>query len=189
MADADSVGNHVVLTVSDLPTDENPAGIWYLDAGLGDALHEPLPLAPGTYRQEPFGLILDEPPGSTHEWRLTHDPAGGFVSMRWETAAVTMDVFSAKHEWLSTSPDSGFVRVAMAERRDATGVDVIRGLVLSRIGVGAGSREPLTKRGDWFAALAGVFGLRFDANAPEAVDHLWQRVLAGHRAWEAAGRP
>jgi hypothetical protein len=51
MTDADSVGNHVVLTVSDLPTDENPSGCWYVDAGLGDALYEPLPLAPGTYRQ------------------------------------------------------------------------------------------------------------------------------------------
>jgi N-hydroxyarylamine O-acetyltransferase len=98
-----------------------------------------------------------------------------------------MDVFTERHHWLSTSPDSGFVRVAMAERRDATGVDVIRGLVLTRIGVGARTHEPLTKRADWFDALAEVFDLRFDASTPEAVDRLWERVLAGHRAWEAAG--
>jgi N-hydroxyarylamine O-acetyltransferase len=77
----------------------------------------------------------------------------------------------------------------MAERRDATGVDVIRGLVLTRIGQDAASGDPLTKRSDWLAALADVFDLRFDASAPEAIDRLWNRTFAGHRAWEAAGRP
>ena len=37
----------------------------------------------------------------------------------------------------------------------------------------------------WFAALADIFDLRFDASTPEALDHLWNRVLAAHRAWEA----
>jgi hypothetical protein len=77
----------------------------------------------------------------------------------------------------------------MAERRDATGVDVIRGLMLMRIGTGACSGEPLTDRDEWFAVLADVFDLGFEGSEPEAVDHLWNRVLAGHRAWEAAGRP
>jgi hypothetical protein len=54
--------------------------------------------------------------------------------MTWTLAHARWADFEAKHHWLSTSPESGFVQVAMAERRDATGVDVIRGLVLSRIG-------------------------------------------------------
>jgi arylamine N-acetyltransferase len=41
-----AMGNHLVLTVTDLPSDINPSGQWYVDTGLGDALHEPLPLAP-----------------------------------------------------------------------------------------------------------------------------------------------
>ena len=36
--------NHLVLTVNGLPTEPNPGGIWYVDAGLGDGLYEPLPL-------------------------------------------------------------------------------------------------------------------------------------------------
>ena len=36
--------NHLVLVVHGLPTADNPYGQWYVDAGLGDALHEPLPL-------------------------------------------------------------------------------------------------------------------------------------------------
>jgi N-hydroxyarylamine O-acetyltransferase len=187
--DADSAGNHLVLTVSGLPTSENPSGIWYVDAGLGDALHEALPLGAGVYVQEPFRLVLTEPPDGVGEWHLTHDPAGGFAGMGWTTTEAEPAQFTRKHRWLSTSPDSGFVQVAMAERRDATGVDVIRGLVLTRIGRGAGSGEPLTKRDEWFGVLADVFDLRFDATGPEMLDHLWNRVLDGHRVWEAAGRP
>jgi N-hydroxyarylamine O-acetyltransferase len=186
--DAESAGNHLVLTVSGLPTSENAFGIWYVDVGLGDALHEPLPLVAGTYVQPPFRLVLDEAPADG-EWHLAHDPTGGFAGMRWTTPDAQPGDFAAKHQWLSTSPDSGFVQVAMAERRDATGVDVIRGLVLTRLGQDAGAGEPLTERSEWFAALADVFDLRFDASAPEAVDRLWNRTLAGHRAWEAAGQP
>ena len=36
--------NHLVLTVSGLPTDDNAAGVWYVDGGLGDVLYDPLPL-------------------------------------------------------------------------------------------------------------------------------------------------
>jgi hypothetical protein len=112
--DAASAGNHVVLTVRELPSDENPLGIWYVDAGLGDALHEALPLAAGDYE------------------RFRH---GGAVA--------------------------------------DTGQD-----------------EPaLTERADWFGALADVFDLRFDGVPLDVLDHLWDGVLAAHRAWDAAGRP
>ncbi|MGZ4490589.1 MAG: arylamine N-acetyltransferase [Nocardioidaceae bacterium] len=134
-----AMGNHLVLTVSGLPSDTNPSGKWYVDAGLGDALHEPLPLSPGAYVQEPFHLALEHE-RHQHAWTLTDDPAGGFRSMTWTTSPALASDFVAQHEWLSTSPESGFVRVPMAERRDATGVDVIRGVVLAR--VGAAPTEP-----------------------------------------------
>jgi arylamine N-acetyltransferase len=187
--DASSVGNHLVLTVSELPTDENPSGVWYVDAGLGDALHEALPLIAGAYEQAPFRLVLDGPESGGGDWHLTHDPAGEFAGMGWATTEAEPDAFAARHVWLSTSPDSGFVRVATAQRRDATGVDLLRGLVLTRVGSGASSGEPLTRRDEWFAVLADVFDLRFEAVAAGALDHLWNRTLTGHRSWEAAGRP
>ena len=43
----DELGNHLVLTVAELPTDTNPSGHWYVDTGPGDALPEPLPLMTG----------------------------------------------------------------------------------------------------------------------------------------------
>jgi arylamine N-acetyltransferase len=187
--DVGALTNHLVLTVSGLPTSEHPSGIWYVDAGLGDALHEALPLTAGEYRQDPFHLVLESTSDGVGDWHLTHDPAGGFTGMSWRSAPAVMADFAARHEWLSTSPESGFVRVATAQHRDATGVDVMRGLVLARIGMGTAPSEPLTVRHEWFAALGDVFDLRFEGVPSEMLDNLWNRTLDGHRAWDAAGRP
>ena len=47
-ATGEEMANHLVLTVRNLPNDANPDGTWYVDVGLGDALHEPLPLRAST---------------------------------------------------------------------------------------------------------------------------------------------
>lgn len=188
--DPEMLTNHLVLTVAGLPTDENPSGTWYVDAGLGDALHEAVPLAPADLEQGPYHLRLDETPGGVGDWHLTHDPAGSFAGMSWRSAGAAMAEFAPRHQWLSTSPESGFVRLVTVQRRDATGVDILRGLMLTRVGEGEVARTaPLTERRDWFAVLADVFGLTFASTPPEALDRLWERSLATHRAWEAAGRP
>jgi N-hydroxyarylamine O-acetyltransferase len=186
---ADELTNHLVLTVSDLPTEENPSGTWYVDAGLGDALHEALPLVAARYEQPPFHLSLEELDAQFADWHLTHDSAGAFTGMSWRAAPASMREFAARHEWLSTAPESGFVRVATAQRRDATGVDILRGLTLTRVGAGRAPEEPLTDRDDWFAALADIFDLTFDELEPAARDHLWRTVRTAHDEWEAAGRP
>jgi N-hydroxyarylamine O-acetyltransferase len=177
------MGNHLVLTVEQLPSDDNASGVWYVDAGLGDALHEPLPLISGAYHQPPFQLSLERT--SAAAWHLTHDPAGGFSGMSWTMEQARLTDFEAQHRWLSTSTESGFVQVAMAERRDATGVDVIRGLVLTRIGQHAHTTEPVTNRKEWFELLAEIFDLRFETSTPESRDRLWTNVLAAHRRWQA----
>jgi arylamine N-acetyltransferase len=177
------MGNHLVLTVSNLPTVENPSGVWYVDTGLGDALYEALPLVAATYVQEPWRVVLDSRGGG--EWHLSHDPKGGFVGMSWTMAEATKGSFTSQHEWLSTSPSSGFAQVAMAQHRDSSGVDVMRGLVPIRVGQGVNTGEPLTNREDWFALLADVFDLRFDDEPRDVADHLWDRVCTQHRIWEA----
>jgi arylamine N-acetyltransferase len=180
--DRASLTNHLVLGVAGLPTDEAPDGRWYVDVGLGDCLHEPLPLAPGTHRQGPFTLVIDGvEAGGVGDWHLTHDPvAGSFAGMSWQAAPTGTEAFAATHVELSTSPDSQFVRVVTAQRRDATGTDALRGLLLSRVGEGASPPTALERRDDWFAALGDGFGLRLP---DDVADRLWARVSAAHQRW------
>lgn len=180
----DEMTNHLVLTVGGLPTDANPGGFWYVDAGLGDALHEPLPLVAGVYRQAPFDLAIEKTPGGVGDWHLTHDPAGGFTGMAWRSARAGMGDFAGRHQWLSTSPASGFVKVLTAQRRDATGVDILRGLTLTRLGEGA-SRATLETPAQLVEALGDVFGLDLARHEHQARARLWDRTHAAHVAWLA----
>jgi arylamine N-acetyltransferase len=176
-----ATGNHLALTVHDLPGADNPEGTWFVDAGLGDALHEPLPLRTGEYRDGPFRFTLAPSEVEPGGWRFGHDPAlGSFTGMDFRSDVAGVADFQARHQWLSTAPESGFVRVACVQRRDATGADVLRGCVLVRLPSG-GARE-LSSATDWYGALADVFGVvvPVEDRAP-----LWARVSAAHEAWLA----
>jgi N-hydroxyarylamine O-acetyltransferase len=181
----DEMTNHLVLTVHDLPDETNPAGDWYVDVGLGDALHDALPLRAGAYDQHPFHLSLDVvPTDGVGDWHLTHDPDGGFTGMSWHSAPTELDAFADRNEWLSTSADSGFVQVMTVQRRDATGIDVLRGLSLQRIGTGA-HRTTVASAAELTAVLHDLFGLRLDAQQRHALDARWPQLLDAQRAWEA----
>jgi arylamine N-acetyltransferase len=182
----EAMSNHLVLTVHDLTADGNPSGDWYVDVGLGDALHEPLPLIAGSYEQRPFHVQLEETPGDVGDWHLVHDPAGSFPGMAWRSEPAGMDAFTERHAWLSTSQESGFVKTLSAQRRDATGADILRGLTLKR--VGAGEYETvLTSVVELLDALGDLFYLDVSHVSAVARRALWERVSAAHEAWVAAG--
>lgn len=170
-------GNHLALTVTGLP--DAPDGTWLVDAGLGDALYEPLPLAEGEYVQGPFQYRLRPSEVSPGGWRFDHDPSGSFAGMDFGLAPATMAAFAERHAYLSTSPESGFVQLLVAQRRDATGVDALRGRVLRRLGAGASERE-LADEADFVGVLGDTFGLRLDDVDTTA---LWRRVRIAHAAW------
>jgi arylamine N-acetyltransferase len=185
-------GNHLVVTVHGLPSDRAPDGTWYVDVGLGDALHEPLPLRAGRFRQAPWQLTLEATPDrGDADWLLTHDPLGGFPTMSWRaTTETSMAPFAAQHTALSTDPDSGFVRVFTAQLRDATGVTVVRGLLLKRIGDGA-SEEVLDTQTALADTLGDVFGLDLGTLSASTRAALWDRLRRQHDAWssEATSTP
>jgi N-hydroxyarylamine O-acetyltransferase len=187
-ATADDMANHLVLTVHGLPDDTNPAGDWYVDVGLGDALHEPLPLRAGDYTQGPFRLVLGPPAGELGDWDLTHDPAGWFPGMTWSSEPAPMRAFEPRNQFFATSPESSFVRVLCAARRDGDGVDMLQGLRLRRIGSDA-SETIVSAPAELAAVLADGFGLHVAEPEGEPFRALWQRAVAAHDAWEAAGRP
>jgi arylamine N-acetyltransferase len=182
----EAMSNHLVLQVQGLPADGCPDGSWYVDAGLGDALYEPLPLVAGTYQQGPFKFGLATSQASFADWQFHHHPAGSFAGMAFRSEPAVIGEFAARNEFLSTSPGSVFVQTVTVQRRNATGVDVMRGQVLQRVESSVVAERTLASESEWFDALADVFSLPL-ADVPTADRHgLWTRVHTAHEAWLAA---
>ena len=182
----ESIENHLVLLVHGLPSEAYPDGTWYVDAGLGDAIHGPLPLVAGRYREGPFEFGLHPASGDVGDWELRHHHLGSFPGMVFEREPTTIERFAARNVVLSTSPDSVFVKTVTAQRRDAAGVDVVRGQVLSRVAETSTEVRTLETQAEWFDALADVFGLTLDDVDDDARSRLWQRVHTTHQAWLAS---
>jgi len=182
----DSMTNHLVLTVSDLPDDSNPTGSWYVDAGLGDALYDVLPLTEGEHRQQPHTYALTRSDGAVGDWHFRHDPTGSFSGMVFRAQPTKIDAFASRNTYLSTSPESGFVKTMTTQRRDATGVDILRGKVLSRVDGNESEARTLATRSDWFDGFREVFDMPLDDVGSDDRDRLWERVSATHEAWVAS---
>ncbi len=181
-------GNHLALTVSGLPTEDNPGGEWFVDAGLGDGPHEPMPLRAGTYRQGPhtYGLRRSEvAPGG---WRFDADPSMSLHGMDFLPGEATPADLTAEHERLQSAPDSSFVRTLVAFRRDAGGVDFLRGRVLKRLDATGETSRELDTAPDWHSCLADLFGLHLSDVDTQRKTLLWNRVTAAHEEWLAGSR-
>jgi N-hydroxyarylamine O-acetyltransferase len=177
-----ATGNHLALTVHDLPSADNPEGVWFVDAGLGDALYEPLPLRAGEHHNGSFRFTLAPSEVEPGGWRFGHDPTvGSFTGMDFRSEVADVTDFQSTHEWLSSAPESGFVKLAVVQRRDATGADVLRGRLLSR--APNGQPRELASAAEWYAALGDLFGLSVPA---EDRARLWRRVTLAHGAWLAS---
>jgi arylamine N-acetyltransferase len=176
-----ATGNHLALTVHGLPSADNPDGVWFVDAGLGDGLYEPLPLRAGEYADGPFRFRLAPSAVERPGWRFEHDRAGSFAGMDFRVCTASIGDFQERHEWLSSAAESSFVRVSCVQRRDATGVDVLRGRLLTRVPSGE-SRE-LSGATEWYQALGDLFGL---AVPPADRASLWRRVTVAHDEWLAS---
>jgi N-hydroxyarylamine O-acetyltransferase len=190
----DEVGNHLALIVHNLAAAHTSTTSWHVDVGLGDALYEPLPLVLDssvlessmqdflTQGHSQFAMSrIDE-----GHWQFSHDvKTGSFTSMTFATETAAAGAFDDQHRFLATSPNSHFVRTLTAQRRDSTGVDALRGLILKRVGPTITSTE-LASPDEWFAALADVFGLTLEQVPAQAKNRLWQTTYDKHQAWRNA---
>ncbi len=172
--------NHLPLTV------EVEDRLFLVDAGLGDALYEPIPLEAGSYTQGPYTFRLEPTvfESGTSGWSFGHDRAAdSFHGMVFEERIASLPDFVARHEWMETNPKSNFVKKFDVFRRDASGVDALRGCVLKRKSAAGITERELTEPREWFEVLADVFGLRLPGVAPEDRQQLWKRVLTKHQEW------
>ena len=171
--------NHLAMTV------ELDGRTWMVDAGLGDAIHEPIALVEGDVVQGPFTFHVGPSTAAPGGWRFAHHPAGSFQSCDIRPGPVVDSEFIERHTFLSTSPESGFVRVVTVQRRDATGVDALRGRVLTRQDAAGDTTRELTSEAEWRDTLADVFGMPLMHLEPAAISALWERICADHEAFLA----
>ena len=178
-----AIANHLAVTVHGLVTSDCPSGVWLVDAGLGDGLHEPLPLHEGSYVQGPFRYQIRRSAAEPGGWRFEHDPRGGVTGMDFADRAATLADFLPRHRFLSRSPQSSFVRTCIVQRRDASGSDILAGCVLRRLAAAPSQDRTLDTQADWFAVLADIFGLHLTDLDTAARNALWTRVRRAHESW------
>ncbi|MFE4575646.1 arylamine N-acetyltransferase family protein [Streptomyces chartreusis] len=166
--------NHLALTVTGLP--ENPAATWLVDVGLGDGFHAPLQLREGLCTQGPYTYRIRPSEIAPRGWRFDHDPAGAFLGYDIAPGVAIMNDFAEKYVWLSTAPESGFVKLTILMRRDATGVDTLKAATLNC----HGAVEELESPEAWWTAAGDVFGLSRQLFTDAERQRLWALVVAQH---------
>ncbi|WP_426244159.1 arylamine N-acetyltransferase family protein [Nocardioides sp. LHG3406-4] len=175
--------NHLVLVVSGLPTEANPGGRWWPDAGLGEGFLDPLPLLVGSHHDGLLAFEINELDDAG--WSFGNDPRGSFTGMA--ARSLPMDVPGA-HAVLSTPPDGHFARLLVVQRRSVGALDTVRGCVHTRIDAGGTTQRDLTTYDDWHDALVSV-GLSLSGVEDDRLRGLWDTTWRAHVAWDAAGRP
>ncbi|GAA3003402.1 arylamine N-acetyltransferase family protein [Actinokineospora diospyrosa] len=181
-------GNHLTVEVHGLPSADSPNGVWLVDTGMGDALHGPLPLVVGDYWQPPLDLALrpsDVVPGG---WRFIHDKWARCPGMDFAPYEATVEDFIAKHQEQSTSPESGFVRVAALCRRDGDSATTLRGFRLTHHRADSeadseadgGYERDIASADEYFSTLADVFHLPLSDVDESRKQALYRKVAADH---------
>ena len=176
--------NHLGVTVRMTDGSE-----WLVDVGLGDGPGAPLPLVFGAHEHDGFTYVLSPSTFDPDGWRLEHDVRGAFLGVDFARAPATTSDFLAMHEWLSTSPDSRFVRVVSISRRAAGGIQTLRGCVYSETSPSGVERRDIESAAEWWDVVVDHFGLAYGDVPADERSRLWGRLRATHEDWEAAGRP
>lgn len=159
--------NHLVLLVEL----ERP---YLADVGFGNAFLEPLPLEAGEHARDGLTYRLAQ---SGERWVFENHAHGG-PGFDFTLEPHTLEDFAGQCHALQTSPESGFVRVAVCHRFTPSSILSLRGAVLST----ATPRGVETHVIGGADEYAGVLGERFDLRVPNAAG-LWEKVWAAHQLW------
>jgi hypothetical protein len=176
-----------VLVADGLPTSDNPDGRWWVDVGLGDAFRDPVALTVGRHDQDGFHYEitgLDD-----LGWSFRHDRAGTFTGIEVRTLPSDQPVVEEAHARLSAPDDGRFAKVLVVQRRDASGIDTVRGCLHHRTLPQDASETELSSYDLWRAALADGTRLSLDGIDDAELRALYAAQRVKHRAWTAAGRP
>lgn len=164
-------GNHLVLLV----TLDRP---WIADVGFGDGFLTPLPLEPGSYRQDflQYRVSKDGP-----RWRVDNHTHGGADGFDFTTTARALADFAQQCHELQTSPDSSFVQTTVCERFEPHGLVMLRSATLREVRADGVTTTVI----DSAAAFDRVLRERFDLAIP-GIEMLWPAIWRRHEAWQAS---
>ncbi|WP_028608412.1 arylamine N-acetyltransferase family protein [Paenibacillus harenae] len=175
---------HLGLTVN-LANEPDAEDRWIIDAGLGDMPFEPLPLIPGTYKQDPFVYKVTESTVASNGWRLEHDPLASFIGVDFDSAVVNdLEEFMPKHEFYSRSAESPWMNLFLLRNRHASGSNELRGCVWSKRDTQGIVKSELLEKSQWLEVLGDVFGETLAYYSKLERDELWKRVRGAHEDWK-----
>jgi N-hydroxyarylamine O-acetyltransferase len=171
--------NHLALVV------QTPdAGPFIADAGLGEGVLDPLPLAEGPVRSDVFALTVER---DGDGWWVCQHEFGSVPGFRFGDACQPLSAFDTHHERLSTSAESSFVQTLVVQRPAADHIVTLRAQTLFVDGPGRRERTLLGDADAFAAVLHDRFGVAPDALGPARVARLWANACAQHDARQLRG--
>ncbi len=161
--------NHLILLV----TLDRP---YLVDVGFGNGFMRPLPLEPGSYTQGFLHYQLSREDG---RWIFQNHAYGGagydFTLEPYRLA----DFLDKSHE-LQTSPESGFVRVAVCHRFTPHSLLTLRGAVLRTITADGAHDLVIEDEATYRRVLREQFTLPL---SDAEIASLWRIVWRKHQEW------
>lgn len=176
--------NHVAIIADCLPCENNPDGRWWVDVGLGDALHKQMPLMNASVNQGgmQFGMEAVGENG-VGDWHLIADPSCWIAGVNMAEQPSSMSEFEDRHHFNMYSPESGYAKVVTAQLRKPHGKTILRGCVLTKTDGEVVTTHTSRSLTEWQEVLGDEFGLTFE-NVPEAsLKKLWVKVQKIHEEW------
>lgn len=147
---------------------------YLVDVGFGGTLSRPLPIEEGEWQDGPYRIALAKLPDGFwrfSEWLGQGDP----FSYDFLTEQADEEALARTSAWLGSDPTSNFVGNLVAQRRIGNTHLVLRGKVLSEVGLSGTARRELVDANDLVATLRDRFGL----DLPEIATR-WPAVEARH---------
>lgn len=176
--------NHVAIIAEGLPCENNPDGRWWVDVGLGDALHKQMPLMNASVNQGgmQFGMEAVSENG-VGDWHLIADTSCWIAGVNMAEQPSSMSEFEDRHHFNMYSPESGYAKVVTAQLRKPHGKTILRGCVLTKTDGEVVTTHTSRSLTEWQEVLGDEFGLTFE-NVPEAsLKKLWVKVQKIHEEW------
>lgn len=174
------LGNHMVVMV------HLDGETWLPDVGLGDGYRDPILMRPGHLSQSPFRYKLERL--DSGRWRFGHDRRASIEGIDFEPDPVPLTAFEPNHAFLSTSPDSRFVRKLVVQQRRHDHTLILRGCVRIHTGANGTAERDIIDQAEWWAVIADEFGLNIDDISEHERRTLWHRINREHDEWVTAGR-